>query len=106
MHAMGNICNGEIAPVFRHLCIKNDLKEEVAKFVAQLRWPSLKRVLYRLKGLIRILEQHWRQRRVSLLAVPGAPVSRAQAFHQSDEICERFRHRFYVTEFDLVVNVC
>src|SRR6266436_6822017 len=70
----------------------SNLEKQIAEFFAQIVGPPLPRFFQRVEGLVSLFEQHWRQRRVSLFAIPRATAGRAQAVHQIDQVSERLGH--------------
>jgi hypothetical protein len=83
----------ELAFLRADLPVKHDLEKQVPELVAKI-VP-----IFRLGGLdhlISFFDQHRAERRVSLLAIPGATVWRAQSRHHIDQVlkCSFLIHPF------------
>src|SRR5262245_43427972 len=88
----------EMAFLRADLPIKHDLEKQVPKLVAKI-VP-----IFRLGGLdylISFFDQHRAERRVILLAIPGAAVRRAQSRHHIEQVlkCSFLIHPFFKLTF-------
>src|SRR6185369_14365313 len=88
----GDVVDCEFTAFLRDLCIENYLKQQVTELVAEFARPAFARILDGFKRLIRLFEQHRRERGVSLFAVPWTSIWRAQAIHEGNQIIECSRH--------------
>ncbi len=87
-----NVVDRELVAFFRDLRVEDDLKQQIAEFVAEFSGLAFARVFDRFESLVRFFEQHRRKRGVGLFAVPGTAVWRAQTLHQIYEIVECCGH--------------
>src|SRR5260370_30939882 len=92
VHLFDPVFDVELAALSRDACEESNLEKQIAKFFAQIVRPPLPRFFQRVEGLVSLFEQHWRQRRVSLFAIPWTTAGRAQAVHQSHQVSERLGH--------------
>ena len=71
-----DVVHRELATFLRHLCVEDYLKQQIAELVAEFRGPAFPRFFDCFESFVRLLEKHWGERGVGLLAVPGAAVWR------------------------------
>ena len=93
MDCVSYIVDGEIPALARHLRIKNDLKQQIAKLVTQFGWTAFARFLDRFKRFVGFFQKHGRQRRVRLFTIPRTTTRGTQTIHQFNQISKSFRHR-------------
>ena len=83
------VADREVAGLLADPRQEHRLEQEVAELLAEMRRLA---ALDRLEHLVGLLEHERTQRRVRLLAVPRAPVRRAQRAHDLDQTLESLAH--------------
>src|ERR1041384_6809730 len=83
-----DVVDSEFTTFLCYLCVEDYLKQQITEFVAEFSRPAFARIFDGLKSLVSLLEKHRRKRGVSLFAVPGTAVWRAQSIHQGYQIIE------------------
>src|SRR5215204_712106 len=92
VNSCGDVIDSEFAALFCNLRVEHNLEQQVTKFIAQFRRSAFACFFDSFKRFVRFFEQHRRECRVSLLAIPGAAVWRAQTIHQGNQVRECGRH--------------
>lgn len=99
-----DVRDGEALVFGRHLGVKDDLQQQIAKLGAQL---AVVARIDRLGDFVRLLDQVLLDRGVRLLAVPRTTARGAQPVHDAQQLAERFlrRHAGRVAQSIQAVNV-
>jgi len=93
VHLLNHVVDGKLAPLGRDAREEGNLEKQIAEFFTQIVRPPLARFFQRVEGFVGFFEQHWRQCRVSLFAIPWTTAGRAQTVHQIDQVIECFGHK-------------